>query len=338
MTTGLTSDKFRRSLMRSLGWPAALLLLIPLILTALVLRLDAANRKVEHVHLTITVVGVLTILLALLVGNSVRRHLRFLSHSYDEALRKSDESQQLLERKVEERTRALKAANQELEAFSYSVSHDLRSPLRAMAGFSQALLEQGSGQMDPKCRDYLTRISAASQRMGSLIDDLLDLSRIGRNEIARLDVPLSEIAHDTFDQLQGSEPDRRVRVEIADGLRVKTDPALVRVILDNLINNAWKYTSKKSEAHITFGDKLEGERTIYFVRDDGCGFNMRYSDKLFGPFQRLHSAAEFPGNGIGLATVRRAVRRLGGEAWAESAPGQGSTFYFTLNENKGEPL
>ena len=236
-----------------------------------------------------------------------------------------------LERRVLERTLELEAANKELEAFSYSASHDLRAPLRALDGFSLALLEDYGEQLDDTGRDYLARVRAAAQRMGQLIDDLLTLSRVTRREMAREKVDLSALARDTLADLREAEPERAVDAAVADGLVANGDSALLCIVLQNLLANAWKLTSRKQEAHIEVGvDRRDGV-AAYYVRDDGAGFDATYVDKLFTPFQRLHTAAEFPGTGIGLATVKRIVRRHGGTVWAEGAVDSGATIYFTLH-------
>jgi PAS domain S-box-containing protein len=224
----------------------------------------------------------------------------------------------------------LEAANKELEAFSYSVSHDLRSPLRTIDGFSQALLEDYGDQLTTQGRDYLERVRAAAQRMGELIDDLLNLSRVTRAPMNAVDVDLSNLATIITKELQRIHPERKVRINIAPNLRASGDPRLLQIVLENLLNNAWKYTSKQENAEIEFGSKYENDQTIYFVRDNGAGFDMAYVNKLFGAFQRLHKATEFPGTGIGLATVQRTIHRHGGRIWAEGAAGQGATFFFML--------
>jgi PAS domain S-box-containing protein len=225
----------------------------------------------------------------------------------------------------------LVGANEELESFSYSVSHDLRSPLRAIDGFSHALLEDYADRFDEAGRNYLERIRAATQRMGALIDDLLSLSRISRAEMHKQNLDVSALARSVMSELQNMHPERRVGVSIEDGLRIMADGGLVRVALENLLNNAWKFTSKRECAHIEFGmDRRDGARA-YFVRDDGAGFDPAYASRLFGAFQRLHTTSEFPGTGIGLATVQRIVTRHGGRIWAESAVDRGATFYFTLS-------
>jgi light-regulated signal transduction histidine kinase (bacteriophytochrome) len=225
----------------------------------------------------------------------------------------------------------LTAVNQELEAFSYSVSHDLSAPLRSIDGFSQALLEDCLDQLDATGQDYLRRIRAASQRMGQLIDDLLALSRVTRSEMHLESVDLSRVASRICTALQQAHPKQQVDFAIQPGLRAQADPQLLQVVLENLLNNAWKFTSKHPQARIEFGAISQAnDIPIYFVRDDGVGFDMTYTDKLFGPFQRLHSMQEFPGNGIGLATVQRIVHRHGGRVWAEGAVERGATIYFTL--------
>ena len=224
------------------------------------------------------------------------------------------------------------AANRELEAFSYSVSHDLRAPLRAIDGFSQALLEDCAAGLSPAGHAHLHRVRAAAQRMAALIDDLLELSRISRAELRLSPVDLSTLAREVAGTLRESHPDRRVAVEVADGVAGRGDPRLLRVLLDNLLGNAWKFTRDRPEARIEFGAARENGTTAFFVRDNGAGFDMAYAGKLFGAFQRLHSAREFEGTGIGLATVARIVRRHGGRVWAEGAVGEGATFRFTLGE------
>ncbi len=228
--------------------------------------------------------------------------------------------------------------NKELEAFSYSVSHDLRAPLRSIDGFSQALLEDYGPQLDATGQDYLRRVRAAAQRMGELIDDLLHLSRVSRAEMRHDRVDLSELARIVAAELRKRHPDRDVVVSVQDGLVANGDARLMRVVLENLLGNAWKFTAKSPRASIEFGARVgkgEGERqTVYFVRDNGAGFDMAYAGKLFAPFQRLHAESDFPGTGIGLATVQRVVDRHGGRIWAESGVGQGTTLLWTLGSLK----
>ena len=225
----------------------------------------------------------------------------------------------------------LVGANEEMESFSYSVSHDLRSPLRAIDGFSHALLEDYADRFDEAGRNYLERIRAATQRMGALIDDLLSLSRISRAEMHKQNLDISALARSITSELQNAYPERHVEVGIEDGLRIMADGGLVRAALENLLNNAWKFTSKRECAHIEFGMDRRDGAGAYFVRDDGAGFDPAYASRLFGAFQRLHTTCEFPGTGIGLATVQRIVARHGGRIWAESAVDRGATFYFTLS-------
>jgi|CXWL01.1.fsa_nt_gi PAS domain S-box-containing protein len=245
----------------------------------------------------------------------------------EEGLRRSNVE---LEERVQERTRELAATNQELEAFSYSVSHDLRAPLRSVDGFSQVLLEDHAGQLDAEGRAHLARIRAAAQRMGGLIDDMLVLSRIARADMKREDVNLSSLADQIVQELARREPDRAVAVDIEAGLIAPGDPNLLRIALDNLLGNAWKFTRRCAEGRIWFGANELAGVTSYYVRDNGVGFDMSYADKLFAPFQRLHSPHEFEGTGIGLATVARVVRRHGGDVSAEAVVGQGATIRFTL--------
>jgi len=223
---------------------------------------------------------------------------------------------------------AAEATSRELESFSYSVSHDLRAPLRAINGFSQALLEDNAAQLDDDGKDSLRRVRTAAQRMGELIDDLLELSRVSRHELKREKVNLSGLARVVLSELQKQNPSREVKLQIEQDLVADCDARLLRVALENLFGNAWKFTSKNPSALISFG-RLGG---AFFVRDDGAGFDMQYADKLFGAFQRLHGKLEFEGTGIGLATVQRIVHRHGGRIWAESEPGKGATFHFTLSQ------
>jgi signal transduction histidine kinase/ActR/RegA family two-component response regulator len=235
-----------------------------------------------------------------------------------------------LEERVAERTAELAAVNKELEAFAYSVSHDLRAPLRSIDGFSQVLLEEYDDGLDADGQNYLRRVRAASQRMGELIDDLLRLSRVTRAEMIREKVDLSALAQEVAAQLQETQPERQVEFVIAEGLVANGDARLLRVVLENLLGNAWKFTGKQTCARIEFSCTETDGKPAYFVRDSGAGFDMAYADKLFGAFQRLHSTAEFEGAGIGLATIQRIIHRHGGQVWAKGAVGQGATFYFTL--------
>jgi signal transduction histidine kinase len=224
---------------------------------------------------------------------------------------------------------ALEAANEELEAFSYSVAHDLRAPLRAIQGFSQAVLEDHAAAVDPQGRDYLTRVSNAAVRMSALIDDLLTLSRISRSPLVRARVDVSALARSIAGELARHD-DRIVNLTIEDGLFANGDERLLQIALENLLGNAWKFTAKTPEPRIEFkAETIEGVRT-FVVHDNGAGFEEAYAAKLFAPFQRLHSEKEFAGTGVGLATVQRIVRRHGGRIWARGVVDQGATFYFTL--------
>lgn len=224
----------------------------------------------------------------------------------------------------------LEAANRELESFSYSVSHDLRAPLRGIDGFSQALLEDYADQLDTDGRNYLERVRAGAQHMGRLIDDLLKLARVTRMDISPETVDLSALAQDVAAELHNQNAQHQVELEISPGLHAQADPRLLRIALENLFSNAWKFTSRRDGARIAFGSVDYEGTPAYFVRDNGIGFDMTYAGKLFGAFQRLHDARDFPGTGIGLATVQRVIHKHGGRIWAQAAPEQGATFYFTL--------
>ena len=257
-----------------------------------------------------------------------------------ESLKKVTTSRDELDREVTVRKRVegeivkanteLAAVNKELEAFAYSVSHDLRAPLRSIDGFSHALLEDYPDRLDEQGKEYLQRIRSASQRMAVLIDDLLKLSRVTRSEMNRETVDLSALAQSISEDLQETQPERQVAFVIAPDLTTFGDPQLIRLIMENLLSNAWKFTSYHPQARIEFGlTHVDGKET-FFVRDDGAGFDMTYANKLFGVFQRLHSSEEFPGTGVGLATVQRVVHRHDGQVWAEGKEEEGATFYFTL--------
>jgi len=235
-----------------------------------------------------------------------------------------------LEQRVLERTAELQAVNKELEAFAYSVSHDLRAPLRSVEGFSQILLEDYVDSLDEEGQDYLRRVRAASQRMAHLIEDILALSRITRREMCREEVDLSALVREVAAELEQCDPERQVAFVIQEGVIVHGDAGLLRAVLENLVGNAWKFTAHHPRANIEFGVTRQNGKSAYFVRDDGAGFDMAYAEKLFMAFQRLHSVTEFEGTGIGLATVQRIIHRHGGRVWAEGAVEHGATFYFTV--------
>jgi signal transduction histidine kinase len=236
---------------------------------------------------------------------------------------------QELEHRVQDRTAQLEGTNKELEAFCYSVSHDLRAPLRTIRGFSEVLMEQYRPQLDARGQDYLRRTCDAGLQMDKLIEDLLKLSRLSRSEIQQGDINLSVIAQEIASELARTEPGRKVEFAIAPNLAAKGDERLLRIVIDNLFRNAWKFTQKRPDARIEFSNS-NGEASPFFVRDNGVGFDMAYAGKLFGVFQRLHSQAEFTGSGVGLAIVQRVINRHGGRVWADAKVNSGATFYFTL--------
>ncbi len=235
-----------------------------------------------------------------------------------------------LEELVDQKTRQLKAANKELEAFSFSVSHDLRAPLRSMEGFSQILLSKYSDKINSEVRDYLNRIRNSSRQMSQLIDDLLQLARITRKEVKKEKVNLSKLAKEEISRIRQQDKRRKADISIQEQVFAFGDRTLIRIALYNLLDNAWKFTGPRETACIEFGSSDGGQDEIYFVKDNGVGFDEKYKGKLFGAFQRLHSESEFPGTGIGLATVQRIIHKHEGEIWAESKLGKGATFYFTI--------
>ena len=252
----------------------------------------------------------------------LRRQTQLLLESEQAALELAETRAELV--------RDLEHKNRELESFSYAVSHDLRAPLRRIDSFSRAVLESQGDKLDDSGRRYLERVREASQHMSELIDDVLYLSRVTSAELREQEVDLSGLATLVLTRLQEGEPSRRVETRVRPGVVVHGDGQLLRIVMENLLDNAWKFTSKEPEARIEFGlTQASGEPT-YFVRDNGAGFDMTYADRLFGPFQRLHGHGEFPGSGIGLATVQRIIHRHGGRVWAEGLVGQGATFQFTL--------
>ena len=272
------------------------------------------------------------------LNTSLEAHVKELDNEISER-RKAEASVQSLNSQLEaqlaqlnESNTALNSVNKELESFAYSVSHDLRSPLRGLDGLSLALLEDYGDKIDDTGKGFLTRMRSESQRMGELIDGILALSRLTRGEVHKEKLNLSEIAQEVVDDLRRQEPDRQnVEVSIKPDVIAQGDPRLIEAVMMNLINNAWKFTSKHEKARIEFSTFLKDDKIVYYVRDDGAGFDMSYIDKMFGAFQRLHGIKEFVGTGIGLATVQRIIHRHGGVIWAEGEIEKGATFYFTLN-------
>ena len=250
-----------------------------------------------------------------------------LRKKVEDDLRRFNEA---LEVRIKERTHQLELASKELESFSYSIAHDLRTPLRALSGFSQVLADDYANELDDTAKNYLKRIQAASQRMGQLIDDLLKLSRVARTELQFTTVDLRDMVEKVHAKLQHREPERTVTLTTPVSAVVQADPRLLEIAIENLLNNAWKFTRKTAQPGIEFGKTEQAGETVYFIRDNGVGFDMSYVNKLFKPFERLHSDNEFEGTGIGLSIVSRIITRHGGRVWAEGHPGDGATFYFTL--------
>jgi light-regulated signal transduction histidine kinase (bacteriophytochrome) len=244
--------------------------------------------------------------------------------------RSANEQLRLLNESLREQKEAVESVNRELESFSYSVSHDLRAPLRSIDGFSKILLEDFHEVLGEEGRKHLGRVLAATQHMTQLIEDLLSLARVTRTVVHRVDVDLTALARGIVERLRALSPERNATIIIEDGLHDNGDARLLAVVLENLLGNAWKFTSQRERGEITFGRDAREGRPTYFVRDNGAGFDMAYASKLFGAFQRLHSADEFEGTGIGLATVQRVIHRHEGKVWADGRVGAGATFYFTL--------
>lgn len=246
--------------------------------------------------------------------------------------KKAEEEMNKANRQLAEENVELQAINSELEAFSYSVSHDLRAPLRSITGFSDILVKRLAPTLGVEELDYLTRIKDSGDTLGQLIDGLLDLSRLSREELNHVEVNLSDISKAIIKNLKNHEPQRKIVFEVTENLIARGDQRLIHSLLQNLISNAWKFSSKNPEAKVEIGSqKIATQQTVFFVKDNGAGFNAKYDKKLFNIFQRLHTVKEFDGNGIGLATVKRIINRHGGNIWAEGMPGEGATFYFTMN-------
>jgi PAS domain S-box-containing protein len=287
-------------------------------------RKDGSTYPVE-VHLQLSAEGGDPVFVAVIQDITVRRRA-------EEVVRGMNAE---LEARVRARTRELEESNRELEAFAYSVSHDLRAPLRAIDGFSQLLVEEHGGRLDEEALRYLSRIRGGAQRMGNLIDDLLRLSRVARAVLKVEPVDVTALALALFGELRAADPARRVETVVAPGLVVRADPDLFRILLDNLLQNAWKFTSLRDDARIEVGAEGAGPGATFFVRDDGAGFEMAFAGQLFKPFLRLHAPSEFGGTGIGLAIVDRIVRRHGGRVEGIGTPGEGATFRFRLGEEGG---
>jgi signal transduction histidine kinase len=235
-----------------------------------------------------------------------------------------------MSKEIAQQKEELEFANKELEAFSYTISHDLRAPLRAISGFIRALIDGYSEKLDDEGRHYLKRVSNGAERMSVLIEDLLTFSRLSRASVKFSEVNLSQITEEIINELKRQNPDRKTKIKIAPELIIQGDSTLMRAVMENLLGNAWKYSSKKEITDIEFGLKQEGDNIVYFVKDKGAGFDMKYASKLFGVFQRLHTTEEFEGTGVGLASVYRIIRRHDGKIWAEAQEGKGAVFYFTI--------
>jgi len=262
---------------------------------------------------------------------SVLALTRDITHFKETEKRISD-----LNTRLKAQAKDLENINQELESFTYAVSHDLRAPIRSIKGFTEAIQQDFLSELPDKAKDYLRRANRAAHKMSQLIDSLLELSREGRKEVQTGRVNLSSLARDFLAELRNSQPERKSEFVIEEGLEVRGDSRLLEIALQNLLRNAWKFTMGRSPARIEFGVKNEKDKRIFFVRDNGVGFDMSYAGKLFVPFQRLHSASEFPGAGVGLSTVKRIMRKHNGRIWAESQEGKGATFYFSIGAEEND--
>src|SRR5581483_10501228 len=247
-------------------------------------------------------------------------------------LKRAKRQIQILNRDLGTRNHALETLTKELESFSYAVSHDLRSPLRSIHGFSEALKQSAAGKLSPEESAWLSKISDAAARMDRLTEDLLRLSRITRSQLKRERIDLALLAREVVHELRQGEPDRDAVFAISDSMEVQADPVLMRVALVNLLGNAWKYTGRRPQALISFGKERRDDQVVFCIRDNGAGFDMAYASKLFAPFQRLHSVREFPGTGVGLACVARVIHKHGGRIWADAKTGEGAAFFFTIPE------
>jgi light-regulated signal transduction histidine kinase (bacteriophytochrome) len=294
--------------------------------------IERRRRRLSHVAIHLT--AALGLLVVAATGLAAYRHSSMLTAAILPSILLLATSHALLAREIRRQElieRALHDTNRELESFSYSVSHDLRAPLRTIDGFSQAIVEDAGPELDEESRGHLERIRNATRRMGQLIDDLLALSKVTRAEMKRERVDLSDLAAQIVSELGRLTPKRTVAVMIAPGLTATGDPQLVRLALQNLIENAWKFTGGREQAAIEVGPTKDEDGTpAFYVSDNGAGYDPKFAAKLFGPFQRLHPASEFPGTGIGLATVKRIVHRHGGQVWTEGKIDGGACFYFTL--------
>jgi signal transduction histidine kinase len=331
LTSASVSAQVARSgvpkLVRSID-PASLVEQADEKLKPLVARLDVHSFVVVPIRARQTVIGTLSLLRSGPDRGYTAEDLTMMQDVADRAGLAIENARLYgdLERRVLERTKELEAVNKELEAFSYSVAHDLSAPLRAIKGFADILVEDQGPRLDEQGRSYLGRIRNAGQRMSELIDDLLELAQIARVPLTREPVDLTAVATAAIEELRQRDPERVVTFDVPPGLQAQADGTLVRVALENLLANAWKFTSKRPHATIQLG-RASG---AFFVRDDGVGFDMSQAGDLFEPFRRMHARSDFEGTGVGLATVHRIVARHGGRIWAESAPGAGATFHFTL--------